>query len=1480
MPREFANQEAAAAYVSTLKLSRAHEEDRRSLRRKKRNEYISRLQEELDAAHSQSLRQHIFAPSSARSEMEGHLVGFVMKTTLWWGTLCEQSIEQRLRYEQAVADQKELRQEYLLNVQDRENHQYQAVCQSEARRWETMQSEFTRYSQELSKAAVTNAVNRIIECTESCVEVIDEFSIDRSSESWLAQSAFQRITHPSNQRRPTDVFKAIFGTENPSSLTSIHFKELVDYCFEILDADKRATYDFDACAVPVIMLDGPKQSGKTLLADSLEEKFKLCRFNDRSLIQKALSLGVSKTADASTTVLNQTKRASIFSSASSKGGEKNLTSGPLHMVRPGDSADERPHGLDDEDLFSHKSLDERVATTTGASSTASANSVRSVVTSDAFGAEGQPEAGMVSVGADGPGEEDPASEVFSADGAVSTSLVKNSLMDSKGSVFAGQWAEMGVLIHDKLYRGESIDSSIIARLFALQLRELSADTCNGAIFEGILNNASEIEHLLNALVPKRVNKYSEVHRLWCEGLESYRMEVEARKREEAEVAAAAAEEAAVAAAAAIAAAEAEEHAKSPRKKGAGSRASMASPSLEEVRAPPSPPPEMPSVLAVLRVKLDEPAKKEFRSKGAKRGVDLSQLPAPELPLVEDISDIVKSEELFVSRTLAELEAYTGLLSCVLYVSCSQEEIFKRYAGLRIDSRTSEQYHLLYNPPPPERIPHLIGCDRTTSFSSELYNIVFYQKQLWEDLRRWFSKQPSLSQRVHEIEGDQSMEAISSEAEEVLRNAMDMYRVGRQLYDGMLDARHRIEELKKKRSEQQANREAERLRLIELYTEKGVPLPPELEQPGDVGSWCSVPVEVPTMILKSVHNFHGAYNQTYTDAWEQFETLSCMLLEYRRTARAQMKKFWSLPDDKQITLDQFLRQYNAVPVKLRCKPACKEELHLLTDEVSSALFALVEAKKKDAAAVIDHTTRRDAYLDGWEANICNVGALLVQQEVERFTMIVNLTMLYYSAAQEETVMFEEVDTEVTLIRSLEAGDLAGSGKNKADKRSMTSRKAHGRAADENGESSILEAFVETAQRLTGNITSLTDKFKMKVAADASGRGQKKVTLRSLKLAAITASCCPFLESEQATALERIAAVRRFVSELSRQGEAYVQSVKQEMMGEAKEMLVRQASAVNSAIFHIRCAIEEEDSVSPMHLGCGTFSLLQPKPEHRVADLTAPSFLTDVPLYAQPADHSILIHDTLNAARLMELIHRFRCTAPRYQLCLDGYSVAVDENDFAGGVKEGDLLLSSSEVFRLFDPLGSGALDWRELIVHLLFWCCQPGPKGVESNYIPEVTIAELRAMRDFLGTEPVTEERFRECPFSFDQYLKRDRRDVFVRALWYTFLRPGASTVDPFELLCFLCIDSQPIRGAQKAFSIFGTHSDMMTMSSLEKVLHIRATNPRALAMNDPFSKPVLYSLMAGRSVVSFATVCGCAVGRCILNQFDFMKRKRFICETA
>lgn len=1614
-------------YVTSIQRYHAYEKGQRHLRQKRRHEYLASLQEEPDFSNRAALHYDALAPAIAtRSEVEQRFGDFVRKTGRFWGEVCDQSVEQQFRYEQSLVDQATRRQEYLDNVKNREDHEFQVVCQSDLRRWQMVREEFLKYEEKLKNETVAECRDSVLHSVEQCIELMNDYCIDRAKDSLLAHFSLRRVTQEamlskSSKSSEDEAFHYIFGRD-AYSITGIPFKQLLEFAFEHSDLDKRATYDFDACSIPVIVVEGAKLSGKTLLANALEKKLKMQRFSDRSLIEAALLRASPQCKPVPPSAeKTDTQEASGEKDKNSSGSDRianrkgsGLISSQGKIVEVGEDRDQQSSDVSGLPGFSSEANSRhlshtnvhRGATLTGKNSPTlvsepiddvTAMQTESETTKDRHSSltgrrslsgedaenQGRRPSRMTArkslrrTGAASDTLQDGISGNLMNNGINSSKSRSTSrsnsvpviglkaghngadafpqdevagslelqeqekttappLFSSSGSTlsvpqnWSSQWEKLGNSIRDALYRGEAIDQSVTAQLLRLQLKDLkAAEDCRGAIFEGVLNRVAEIPQLLHSLVPQRTNEYTEICRLWCHGLQEHLRKCERNELEEAE-------EAPLSPTQVLPFLENEDapqpRSQNPRQR--RSRSRRASSAVQKVVE--SPPPGIPSILAIPRVELEEPAKREARAKVGKRGVDLSQLPPPTLPVVEDITTMVATEEDFIKTSLEQLQQYTGLFSCILHVSCSPEEIFKRYAGLRLDRETSEQYHLLYHPPPNERMPYLVGCDRTLRFSSELYNVIFRQGEEWKKISEWVMRHPSLRHRVHELKGDQSVENLTTLACGAVEQALDAFRVGKELYDSMIASQKRLELLKRREKEQVAAREEERQRLAALYIEKGVSLPPELEPETKSGYWCTTPDGVLGMILETLKVFHGTYGQTYDAAWKEFSALSCMIMEYRRYARSQLTKLWRQPDDKQGMVDRFLKQFNTVPQPLRSKTACKEELHLCADELKVHLFSSVEAKKKDGGVLIDHVVRHDAYLDGWEASVCNVGALLMQQEVERFTLVMNLVILYFSASQEEPVMFEEVDTDVNLIRTFEAatGDLAanagGAGRNKAEKKSAggSGRKGHSRPNEESGgDSSILEALFETSQRLCNGINTLYDKFKQKVLSDASGRGQKKVTLRSLKLSSITACCVPFLESEQAAALERINCVKRFVADLSRQGDTYMQSIKTEMMSDAKFMLQRQASAVNSVIYHIRCAIESEDEAPLMHLGCGTFAVVpetkkradllncgQENPQSFVHPLVSqahserpPSFLTDVPLYALPSAYAnVRIHATLCAGRLLDILARFQCTAPQYQLCRDSFATIIESKDYEGYAKVGQRFLDVGDVFELFDPFDTGIIDWREFIMHLLFWCSNPerrttltslqrpagtssipsssltSPTARSSLFIPEASVDELLAMKKYLfscGKKGVTEDQFRECPFPFDAHLQADRRAVYIQALWLTFANLTTELLDPFVLICFFCIDLQPIRGAQKAFLVlsdFG-RGTKISRPALERILHIRSTNHRAVALIDPFSK-INLSLLFGPKVtaISFKEMSSCAIGRYMLNQFEFMKRRVFV----
>ncbi|CCW63209.1 unnamed protein product [Phytomonas sp. EM1] len=1030
------------------------------------------------------------------------------------------------------------------------------------------------------------------------------------------------------------------------------------------------------------------------------------------------------------------------------------------------------------------------------------------------------------------------------------------------------WSNIGATLQDLLLRGDAVPFAAVVQMAHLQLKDLhsensSVDGTNeavGLLLDGIVTSPEIYEHLQTALLPTSGLLYEPLVRCWCGSLS------EPDKTQETE-------------------------------EGDPIRNTLRMPKLPE----------------------ELPTAKEGKEKIFRRSVGASTLPPPILPAVIDISEEVKREMTFIQKATSELADYASILTAIIQIECSPEELFRRFAGLRIDQENGAEYHMVYSPPPSSRAPFLVGLERTQANAVRLADIVLHQQAEWSKMRCWLAmqSQPNLMSRVYEINGEESIEVIQGHIDGILSRIREGFIAAQNLYSDMRASQCRVHALEEKRAEQLAEREAKRQHLISIYTEKGFAVPVELQintHSNECGASDELkpPRGVCRVILKATHTFTLSYVSTYATAWKCLRSLAKQVTLYRKTVMEEMQRFMCLPDDKQRILDNFIRHFNGITPLMRSEIAFKEEAHVMVEELADNLFRCVSATKKRWQQLIGTIIRRDAFMESWESSLRNVGVTLAQAETERFVTVVRLFNFFFNAQLgEEPVVVEEFDWDAAFA-SINTPDYLEGSVRIERKRILNLKKPHpanisthayGKVADDGSARSARDTFDEVLQRVVVALTSFADRFRP--ASDAGLKNQKKSTTSGTARAeAFAAHCAPLIEAEMTRTLERLYCIRDFVGNMASQGEQYRAKMRNKMSEEITGAVYAEASAVNTALYVLRCCIEDESKAPRMHLGCGTFAVLDasgqliayPSPTAPAkAHYKNPSFITDVPLCQELPENTLKVHAGLTFGRLKYLIAGFAAVAPQYQLAKNDFMRFVREEDYdsvprslssprsAGtSVRQ---TKSTLALFQEFDVHQAGVIDWREFIVHLLFWCKPPTSKSVAGVFfIPDATIEELRDSKQALGDEPLDKDAFHEKTLFFAKYLPKDRLEVYMEALWLTFRDEQTQTLVPITLLLFLCADVQRIRGAQKAICVSAqmpaeTHELAVTQSELERAFHILSTNPQALSLYDPFSTRNIELLFASQvgapTAISFRQMCGCLMGRMMLNSSSAFHRKSF-----
>lgn len=872
--------------------------------------------------------------------------------------------------------------------------------------------------------------------------------------------------------------------------------------------------------------------------------------------------------------------------------------------------------------------------------------------------------------------------------------------------------------------------------------------------------------------------------------------------------------------------------------------------------------------------------KPAKAKG-KKDADEDPLPPVDLPIIEPIPPLTEEEEEAIAA--CERDADVSSIHAVIHLDCSAEEIFRRFAGLRVDAETGRIYHLQMDPPPADRLPFLTHVDRTEASTAKLHKMVEHHMEEWSECCKWMNRYEGI---LHSIDAHKKPEELTALVTDVINYAAESAMAYHQRYCLAEEVRQRQVEMEQMFQERMANRETVRKQLAAIYLERGADLPAELLDPpkANEASLCTLPSNFTPLFLQQLRTFTNYYTSSVSHCHNEIQKLVNVLFEYGNTSEAMIDVFWQQPDPKQAALDAFVEEFNQMQPALRRDIQGKEELHLRAEQLTEQLFAMVERRREECNQLIEALHHRSTLTDNWSDAVRGVGIALIQTEVERFFTVRNLSLLYYSALRNEPGSIEDELLEFVPQLKIQTAETAVDPKAVAKDKKAPPPKKGGKGADEAAEKASEDIFTPAVEKALHAMKSCLDRLSASQAS-TQGKGAAKDKKGPAEVVAEAGPtpqglCIPIVAAELEAAKNRITILSNFVRELVSTGLKRVESVRSKLMTNLRRKQIAQSSAVNSSVFEIRCAIEEERPVLfYLHLGSDTFNIDTTKALATMVD----AVLSGVPFagLAPPPESDVNVLSHLTRSRVMHLIRDFRIVAPHYDIYKQDFVLLVHPTDYCNSIQTEALPVAT--IFDRFDLDRCGAIDWRDFIVHLLFWCEPVNNDALftstrrEQYGIDGPSLTQLFDMRADIGSEPLTHDEFIDTPFFFDADMEESRMMAYLDILWETFNVDGS--VHPDTFLTFLCPDPQPLRGVQKAFVIAaapGDESCAVKLDALDAVFHVSATCPRKMFKYDAHSLESLAGLfLDGAETIVFGDACKTHVGRVLFNSTKTFARKSF-----
>ena len=769
---------------------------------------------------------------------------------------------------------------------------------------------------------------------------------------------------------------------------------------------------------------------------------------------------------------------------------------------------------------------------------------------------------------------------------------------------------------------------------------------------------------------------------------------------------------------------------------------------------------------------------------------------------------------------AKSSSHVGL-SCIIRLECCPIEILRRCHGRirKVGSDTAEavEFNLLSNPPPLDRLQEFFGSESTCEIQDDAIGLqtkIAAEADQWRDICEWIrSKRTQKEGHEALVHGSllyplPDIFSISSDPQGCTKNSreelcnridsivLDQIAKTRVRHHQQLEADNivaRKQKLLTMGQTQLVEHEAEAQKL-ETYASKGaaqkdiLTLVSQAQLQSTSIKPRHSPSLVPSVCLKLLDMFTQHYAECTAKAQSQLSVMFCSLFNEGVQATAILEETFSvtpLSEAQNSSLQQrlivsFIKDFNAVPKRLRCAVCGKEELHLRCDALHKNLITLTEKFQTERLEHIEALTGPSAFLDNWLTGIAVLVSILIQLEVERLVTVRQVVMHYFTVMQgSHSVMsnllvnhdVNALDGLITsavdpllFISQLEReevekahvekgkktkGSSSPPGKDAdTEKTERNSGKGKGAAIKLNAtvraspSSDSMAYFSQCAKKAVERVTSMLDESLALNAPFPEGtlsprrgasRGGTKISKEHQNTQAainmsdpaaieIAVAIRPIIQHEAETCVQRINGLAHYFSSVASFGADAIVAVRRHMQQALHMRVDDELRSINGFVFTLRCAIETEKCIDgdvlqgisvPMTDNRALIeAATQDGTEEHVQETLSP--LCQVSQQNSDESKRSNSHDNVNLTscltygRCQEIISMFQSSAPHYRIHAEDFCRIVEPKDWdiygihTQAPQKNDCLPTSQQVFELFDTLCCGMIDWREFIVHLLFW----------------------------------------------------------------------------------------------------------------------------------------------------------------------------------
>eukprot|EP01065_Artemidia_motanka_P023394 TRINITY_DN2798_c1_g2_i1.p1 TRINITY_DN2798_c1_g2~~TRINITY_DN2798_c1_g2_i1.p1 ORF type:complete len:1728 (+),score=656.39 TRINITY_DN2798_c1_g2_i1:88-5271(+) len=829
---------------------------------------------------------------------------------------------------------------------------------------------------------------------------------------------------------------------------------------------------------------------------------------------------------------------------------------------------------------------------------------------------------------------------------------------------------------------------------------------------------------------------------------------------------------------------------------------------------------------------------------------------------------------------------------VVHFECSDDEVFARHSGQRVDPETSTVYHLLYDPPPNELLSHLEKVHRSRLERTLLHTKLCRFRHHNKRLMTWLGKggvqvkhvdaTASIGDLVGSVtaavadsveQADRRMRTVREREELLGRRA-----VMEDELTAWIDLRAAGAASKKAAEEEEAKAAAEAVKQTPASKAAQAAAPASVI-PVTVTTVPHLPVDLSPDLAACVLQQLDSMSEAY------FSGVRVVLVELRQLRRQgvdhcvslsqTLRDFLQRPDVKQVLVAKFQDDFNAFEPELRSDPDGLAELHFRAEVLQTELQREVDKKKAEAEDQIRGYEKRE-WFDLWRKSVTAQFRELLQLELMRFQITRSVVRFLYNARflrdtiPQEPPLLDLCPKEVESEAPAKGGKkdpkkvtppVAGKGRGKGD--AAAEQDAERPDEFQQAYKQVLE-WIEKPEPAAEESTKDSQKQAQKrKPSSVPESDQEKIDPAEQKARRVWIK-------EQELLKYRVNAIcakyYAFIDEVQEKSKC-MQDRMAAWLG-ARHM--RELGAVAALLKTVRIAIEEREPLR---------SELKLDGERFIIDngslLAAPADIVVLtpPL---PSDDDDLVCVSVTKGQMTVVIQELRARAPG-GLCDRAGFVRVWLRVCAAAQSRPESLPQCWQTLRKqdfeaafeeFDWLKKGVLDWHQYCTSMLLWsdsrhdspftiCC-PSLQALVELRDTLYDAAQTAAEDDGIGVSPkaeqcneyVDEEGFTSAQFWFQSNGDvSDTRAKQLKDLLWAIFRNADGKVHWPTFLLYLCTDPQIIRGAQKGFAML-SHSSLDGRLSRAQIHELFHFTPYCAAgdVGDPCSEEVIASAFEGERV--------------------------------